>query len=136
MKSLRLLTSLAICLAASSCMIFSGRCLYEIRGITGYAAFSLGGTDSVNVEMIISEQRDYETDKNMSWFIAAPSLKGHVTRIVLEDSRLASPQVVFEFPITAQAFPPISNGFVRQSEGTNLNGFFDLISTDRAVIVI
>jgi hypothetical protein len=135
MKSFRLLSLAAISLAASNCMLLSGRCVYELRGVNTSGSVLITSSDSVHAELTVDEQRDFEPDKNMSWQITGPSLKGHVTRITLEDNS-ASPRTLYDFPLAPSSIPMLSNGFVRHSEGANLNGFFDLLGDNRGFIII
>ena len=135
MKSLRPLALTAMCFAASNCMLLSGRCVYELRGVNTSGSTLITSIDSVHAEVIVDEQRDFEPDKNMSWQITGPSLKGHVTRITLEDNS-ASPRTLYDFPLAPSSIPMLSNGFVRQSEGANLNGFFDLLGANRGFVII
>lgn len=123
---------LAVPLLLSNCLLLSGRCVYELRGVNTAGSFIENGTEIAYAELIEDEQRDSEPDKNMSWQIRGPSLKGHVTKIVLRDNS----KVYYDFPIADPAIPMLSNGFVRQSEGANLNGFYDLLGSNRAMIVI
>lgn len=131
----RLLAIVAIPLIASNCMILSGRCLYELRGVVASGAVLESGTSLAAAEVNLGEQRDYEPDKNMTWSITGPPLKGHVQQMVLKDNAASAP-VLFNFPIGDANFPPLSSGFVRQSEGATLNGIFDLLASNRAVVVI
>ena len=135
MKFLHMLALTTMCLAASNCMLLSGRCVYELRGVNTSGSALITSSDSVHAEVIVDEQRDFEPDKNMSWQITGPSLKGHVTRITLEDNS-ASPRTLYDFPLAPASVPMLSNGFVRQSEGANLNGFFDLLGANRGFIII
>lgn len=135
MKFLHMLALTTMCLAASNCMLLSGRCVYELRGVNTSGSALITSSDSVHAEVIVDEQRDFEPDKNMSWQITGPSLKGHVTRITLEDNS-ASPRTLYDFPLAPASVAMLSNGFVRQSEGANLNGFFDLLGSNRGFIII
>jgi hypothetical protein len=88
-----------------------------------------------SAQLILHEQRDYEPDKDFGWQILEPQLKGHTTRITLRDN--AAPSTVFyEFPIHADPRMVLASGTVRQTEGANINGFFDLLSSGRAIVVI
>ena len=71
----------------------------------------------------------------MSWSINGPSLKGHVQQMVLKDNSANAP-VLFNFPVSDANIPPLSSGFVRQSEGAAINGIFDLLASNRAAVVI
>jgi hypothetical protein len=112
----------------SGCLALSGRCLYETRTVSVKENAS-----DVTIDMVESEQRDYQPDKDMSWEIRGPTLKGDVTEITLRD---ATNRVVYTFPIQSAAIETLSNGFVRQSEGSDINGFFDLLSSRKATVVI
>jgi hypothetical protein len=133
MKTIRVTSLLALAVVVSSCNILSGRCLYELRNAQVYGAASLGGTDSLAANIIETEQRDYQPDKDMSWQIVGPALKGHVQKIVLlENGTATTPS--YEFPIASESVPALSNGFVSQAQGANLNGFYDLLTSGTAVI--
>ena len=129
------LTLLALPLIFSNCMLLSGRCLYENRNVIAEGQRLDNNMVIAAAQLILHEQRDYEPDKNFSWQIQGPELKGHATRITLRDN--AAPSVVlYEFPIHADPRMVLASGFVRQSEGANVNGFFDLFSSRRAIVVI
>lgn len=128
--------TLLVCALApllGSCSILSGRCLYELRSVIAEGSVRLSGTDSVHVQLIEDEQRDYQPDKNFSWQILGPSLKGDVIAIDLKDE---TGKVVYTFPLDAATTSQISGGFVRLSEGAKINGFYDLLSTKRATVVM
>lgn len=135
MKVIRALIVLAVVPLASSCLLLSGRCVYELRNVMAYNSILLNGTDSLTASVLETEQRDSDPDKDMSWQIRGTPLKGHVLKIVLLASA-TSTTPSYEFPLAAENMPALSNGFVRQSEGANLNGFFDLLKTGTAVIRI
>lgn len=130
-----LLAIVAIPLIASNCMILSGRCLYELRGVVASGTVLESGINLAAAEINLGEQRDYEPDKNMTWSITGPSLEGHVQQMILKDNAANTP-VLFNFPISDANIPPLSSGFVRQSDGSTLNGIFDLLASNRAVVVI
>jgi hypothetical protein len=114
-------------------MALSGRCLYEIRGVNAGGAVAISPTDSATAFIVLSEQRDYQPDKDMSWQIRGNSIKGQVSSITLVDQNGATK---FTMPVDATANPALSGGFVRQSEGANLNGLFDVLTTRLAKVVI
>ena len=136
---MRRIRSILILLAAplffSNCSLLSGRCLYETRYSAAVGQVLETNLEIAFAELNIHEQRDYQPDKDFTWHIRGTELKGHVTRITLRDSAAPS-NVFYEFPIHADPKMPLSSGFVRQTEGANLNGFFDLLSSRRAIIVI
>ncbi len=116
----------------SNCSVLSGRCLYELRNVIADGSVLENNIEIAAAHFVESEQRDYQPDKNMSWQITGESLKGHVQTIVLKDGSATR----YEFPVEIESRPALSVGFVRQSEGANLNGFFDLLSSRTATIVI
>ena len=130
-----ILALLAVPMAFSSCMLFSGRCLYENRNVIAEGQRLDNNMVIASAQLILHEQRDYEPDKNFSWQIQGPELKGHVTRITLGDNAAPS-SVLYDFPIHTDPRLVLASGFVRQSEGANVNGFFDLFSSRRAIVVI
>lgn len=123
---------IALPMAASSCMLLSGRCLYELRNVVAEGTLLENNLTIAAAHMVESEQRDYQPDKDFSWQISGEGLKGHVTRITLQEGA----SVRYEFPINDSFRPDLSNGFVRQSEGANLNGFWDLLSDRKGTVVI
>jgi hypothetical protein len=122
-------------LVFSSCSLLSGRCLYETRYVNAEGQVLENNLEIAYAQLVHHEQRDYQPDKDFTWQIRGAGLKGHVTRITLRDNAAPS-TVVYEFPIHADPIMPLASGFVRQSEGANINGFFDLLSSRRAIIVI
>jgi hypothetical protein len=117
-------------------MILSGRCIYEIRVVGTNGTLSENGTVIATAEVIESEQRDTDPDKDLSWRISSAALLGHVQSIVLVDNTDKA-TVLYDFPIVT--FPGqnvIASGFVQQSTGAKLNGFFDLLSRNRGLLII
>ena len=123
----------ALMLTFSGCLALSGRCLYETRGVNTSGAILIGAADSVTAYLVLSEQRDYQPDKNMSWQIRGSSLKGQITSITLVDQ---AGDIRFTMPLDAPSTPQLSGGFVRQSEGANLSGLFDVLASGQAKVVI
>ena len=128
----RLMTIALLPLITASCSALSGRCLYESRQVLAEGAASVNGTDSVHVQLILHEQRDYQPDKDFSWQILGPALKGDVIAIDLKDQ---TGKVVYTFPLDPATTSQLSGGFVRLSEGAKINGFLDLLSTKLATVV-
>lgn len=126
---------LATALPVSGCALLSGRCLFESRAVIVSGGAVTVGSDSLSALLSVSEQRDHEPDRNFTWQIHGPELKNHVQRIVLVEAGSVS-AVRHEFPLNPATFPPLSTGFVRESEGTNLSGMFDLLASGNAVIRI
>ena len=134
-RCLQLFLVLAASTGASSCALLSGRCLYETRGVDVSGSVATSATDSASAMLVVGEQRDYEPDRNFSWQILGADLRNHVQTIVLLETATASvPR--FNFPLHPSTIPPLSSGFVRESEGTDLRGMFDVLSSGKAVIRI
>jgi hypothetical protein len=108
-------------------------CLYELRGVQVEGTLSEAATEVMSVNIVVSEQRDYQPDKNMSWGFRSASLKGHVTSAVLRDASDET-KILYQFPLQNLANDYFSSGFVRQSEGANLNGLFAVLSDGRGVV--
>lgn len=122
--------------ATSACSILSGRCLYETRAVSTETVVTDNGAELVRIMLTEFEQRDYEPGKDMSWSIISEALFGHVTSIVLVDAT-AKTTVLYTFPLTnIEGQHLISNGAVAESQGANLNGFFDLLSRSRGMLII
>lgn len=129
-RSIALLIALPVIL--SNCMLLSGRCLYELRNVIADGSVLENNITIAAAHLVESEQRDYQPDKDLSWQITGEPLKGHVTRITLQEGST----VRYEFPIVDSSRPDLSSGFVRQSEGANVNGFWDMLSNRKATVVI
>ena len=123
---------IALPLVASNCMLLSGRCLYELRNVVADGSNLENNIPIAVAHLVESEQRDYQPDKDFSWQITGETLKGHVTRILLQEGAT----IRYEFPISDSSRPDLSSGFVRQSEGANINGFWDLLSDRKGTVVI
>ena len=134
MKAIRLFLVLAILPLASNCLVLSGRCMYELRNALAFGRVTFTATDSVYVQLQENEQRDYQPDKDFSWQITGASLKGHVQKIVLLPAGSSTPR--YDFPISGDNVPSLSSGAVSQSEGADINGFYDLLTSGTAVVRI
>jgi hypothetical protein len=133
MQKLRATLSIAAAaILVSNCSILSGRCLYERRNVIADGTVVENNVEIAAAHFVESEQRDYQPDKDMNWQITGESLKGHVQSITLKEGATTR----YDFPVEIESRPALSVGFVRQSEGANLNGFFDLFSSRKATIVI
>jgi hypothetical protein len=130
---LRWILAPVIAATLGGCSILSGRCLYELRNVNAQGAVAISGADSAFASVIVGEQRDYEPDKTLSWQVRAPSLQGTVTKIELLDQKGT---LQYNFTVDAVTSAQLSGGFVHQSEGANINGFFDMLSTTQARVVI
>ena len=54
---------IALPMAASSCMLLSGRCLYELRNVVAEGTLLENNLTIAAAHMVESEQRDYQPDK-------------------------------------------------------------------------
>ncbi len=130
---LRSLMALAAApLIFSNCGLLSGRCLYELRNVVAEGSLVENNVTIAVAHLVESEQRDYQPDKDFSWQITGETLKGHVTKITLQDGA----SIRYEFPVEDPSRPALSVGFVRQSEGANINGFWDFLSDRKGTVVI
>src|SRR5215211_3859040 len=130
----------ALCLAAmstSSCLLFSGRCIYETRNVITRGIISENGAAILTAEVIVGEQRDSDPDKDFHWQITGATLVGHVQSISFVDNTAKS-KVLYELPLFTGSVPNflISSGAVRQTEGAKLNGFFDVLAKGRGLLLI
>ena len=119
----------------SGCMLLSGRCIYELRGVVTNGQLIQSAADTVAAEVSLGEQRDSDPNKTMSWMIRGSAIKGRVQSITLRDEANPS-QVLYTFPVPVTTFPALSNGAVSQNEGANLNGLFDVMAGSRGIIII
>jgi hypothetical protein len=122
------LTIICAAFFLSGCSILNGRCLYETRNVSAQ-----GVIGPVTVFLVEHEQRDYQPDKDFQWQILGPTVKGDVSEMTLRD---ATGKVVYTFPLDPATTQQLSGGFVRLSEGAQINGFFDLLSSRHASVVI
>jgi hypothetical protein len=136
MKLNGVLFALALVPASSTgCLLLSGRCIYELRGVVAAGQVIQSPADTVSAEVNLGEQRDSDPNKTMSWMIRGSAIKGRVQSITLRDE--SNPTVVlYDFPVPVTEFPTLSNGAVSQNEGANLNGLFDVLAGSRGIIVI
>ena len=116
-------------------MLLSGRCIYESRNVITTGALTESGVSILSAQVIVHEQRDADPDKDISWQITAATLQGHVQSVVLVDNAAKS-NILFTFPVPTQNPNVISSGFARQTEGAQLNGLFDLVSSGRGMLLI
>jgi hypothetical protein len=119
-----------LALVFSNCTLLSGACLYEVRFIEAAGRIDEGGSELVSGALTLSEQRDFDPNKNMYWQLTGPPLKGHVLTAAFKDA--SNPSVVLlNLPIADADRPSLSEGSADQRAGANLNGLFELISEGR-----
>ena len=128
---------LIVAIAVGGCRLFDfDDCLYEVRSVEVTGALSEGGAELLFASVNVGEQRDYQPDKNMLWLIRSAPLLGHVTSATLKDAADQS-KVLYTFPIsTTSQTDRISSGYVTEVTGANLNGFFEVLSDDRALFEV
>ena len=122
----------AIVLLASDCMIFGGRCLYEIRGIEADGKINQNGVELAAGHLTLSEQRDLDPNKSLYWLLTGPTLKSHVTSARLTDAANSS-QTLLDLPLADASQEKLSEGGADQRAGADLNAFWDLLSANRVV---
>jgi hypothetical protein len=132
-RSIAAMTVLSI--AVSGCSALSGRCLYESRNVVAPGSVLVNSSDSAYATLSAHEQRDYQPDKDFTWQILGPVLKGHVQSIELYANTAAS-SPSYAFPLHPATIPALSTGFVRKSEGADIDGLFDVLSRVTAVLRI
>ena len=133
----RLAPYLLIASIAGGCRLFDfDSCLYEVRSVEVTGSLSDNAGELLFGSISVSEQRDYQPDKNMLWLIRSAPLLGHVTSATLKDFS-DDTKILYNFPInTTSQLDRISSGYVTETSGANLNGIFDVLSGDRAVIEV
>jgi hypothetical protein len=124
-------------LSASGCLALSGRCLFESRNVITRGSVVEAGDTTLAAELIVGEQRDFEPDKDFHWQITGIRFVGHVQSISFVDNAAKS-TMLFDLPVFTGQQPTflVSSGAVTQSNGANLNGFFDILSKGRGLLLI
>jgi len=113
-----------------------GGCIYEQRSVATTGIVFDNGTQIASATVSELEQRDSDPDKDFIWTITSQSLAGHIQSMVLVDN-MAKSVVLYTFTLTPGAtLPIVSSGFVSQSDGANLNAFFDVLAHDRGLVLI
>lgn len=129
-------TALAMVGALCGCNLLNpDACKYELRQIEATGQLLDGTNILLSVKLDVSEQRDFDPNKSMYWLLQGESLKGHVVSAVLRDMSDPS-QVLFSFPPASSNQPELSQGYVEQRTGANLNGFFDLLGAGKVVVEV
>jgi hypothetical protein len=122
-----------VALVASNCMALSGKCIYETRSLQASGRVEENGTELAAGKVTQSETRDYNPEKSMYWLVTGASLKGHVTSATFRNS--TDPTRVL---LTLGLFPPeqaqITEGAVSDKTGTDLGGFWEVLSANTGVI--
>jgi hypothetical protein len=133
----RLAPYLVLAAAIGGCHIFDlDSCLYEVRSVEVTGQLNQSGAELLFASVNVGEQRDYQPDKGMLWLIRSAPLLGHVTSATLKDAADES-KILYNFPISATSQTDrISSGYVTQGTGANLDGFFEVLSGNRAVIEV
>lgn len=125
---------LGLVVSASGCRLLDfDSCLYELRGVEGAATITEGGSEFLYGRVNLLEQRDYRADKSVIWEVRGTPLKGHVISVAFRD--VANPsKTLLAIPLLSPTITAIAGGSMSESEGANLNGFFDVLAADRGVI--
>jgi hypothetical protein len=121
-------------LLASSCLLLNGRCIYELRSLQATGQV-ISGADSIGGQVSLFEQRDSDPNKSMYYLLVSPTLKSHVGSASFRDSRNPS-QILVNLPLDAPTQDPIAEGELSDRNGTSLDGYFELITAGRGILVL
>jgi hypothetical protein len=128
------LVLLLLPLLASSCLLLNGRCIYELRSLQASGQV-ISGVDSIAGQVSLFEQRDSDPNKSMYYLVVSPTLKSHVLSASFRDSGNPS-QILVSLPLAAPTQEAIAEGELSDRNGTNLNGYFELIAAGRGLLVL
>ena len=118
---------------ASSCILISGACIYEIRSLEATGLILENGNELAAAQVTQYEQRDSDPEKSTYWLITGATLKGHVTSVTLRDSSDPS-RVLLTLDLEPSDRPPISQGAVSTKTGAALGGFFEILGTNHGFV--
>jgi hypothetical protein len=133
-KRVRQLALLLVPLLASSCLLLNGRCIYELRSLQA-SGQAMSGADSIAGQVSLFEQRDSDPNKSMYYLLVSPTLKSHVLSASFRDTRNPS-QILASLPLDAPTQDPIAEGELSDRNGTSLDGYFELITAGRGILVL
>jgi hypothetical protein len=128
------LAFLLLPLLASSCLLLNGRCIYELRSLQASGQV-ISGADSIGGQVSLFEQRDSDPNKSMYYLLVSPTLKSHVVSASFRDSRNPS-QILVSLPLDAPTQDPIAEGELSDRNGSSLDGYFELITAGRGILVL
>jgi hypothetical protein len=115
-------------------MLLDGRCIYELRSLEA-SGQALTDADSVSGEVTLFEQRDSDPSKSMHYLIIGPTLQSHVLSASFRDAQ--NPSVVLaDLALDAPTQGTLAEGELSDRSGTNLNGYFELITAGRGILVV
>jgi hypothetical protein len=126
----RTLSLLLLVLVGGCSILDFDSCLYELRATEASGQLLEGTSEVLYARVNIGEQRDHQPDKSMLWELRGTPLQGHVTSAVFRDAADES-KTLFTFPLTGGG---ISSGYVTETGGANLNGFFEVVAAGRGVV--
>ena len=132
MKLFRLLPLALI--ALPGCAYFDS-CNYEIRSVQASGQANSNGFQLAAAQIVLSEQRGSDPDRSLYWIITGVNMKGHVVSAAFKDSSDPS-SVLLSLPLSTTAQASVSEGTKSDKTGTNLSGFFDLVSAGRGILEI
>jgi hypothetical protein len=115
-------------------MLLNGRCIYELRSLQASGKV-LMGADPVAGEVTLFEQRDSDPDKSMHYLLAGPTIESHALKASFRNTQNPS-EVLLDFALDTPAQGVIAEGEVSDRDGTNLNGYFEMITAGRGIIVV
>lgn len=127
----------ALLLSSSSCLLFSGRCIYEMRNVITRGIVSENNAPILTAEVIVGEQRDSDPDKDFHWQITGITFVGHVQSISFVDNTAKS-KVLYDLPLFTGQMPNflISSGAVQQTQGAKISGFYDILAKGHGLLII
>lgn len=121
-------------IALPGCAYFDG-CNYEIRSVQASGEANSNGIPLAAAQIVLSEQRGSDPDRSLYWIITGVNMKGHVVSAAFKDSSDPS-SVLLSLPLSTAAQASVSEGTKSDKTGTNLSGFFDLVSAGRGILEI
>ena len=133
----RLALALAIPFVASNCGLVSG-CSYETRGVTAEARVTENGEEIARGLMNAGGIRGSENGRFLSYDITSTLLDGHIQSVGLTDANQPG-VVILDLPFLQQSQPATIRGVLDQRNNAptpNLNGIFELVAANRAVLEV
>jgi hypothetical protein len=122
-----------VALVASNCMLLSGRCIYEIRYVQASGRVEENGTELAAAEVSLSERRDSDPEKSMHWHVTGAGVAGHVSSVTFRNSSDPA-RVLLTLATSPFEQAQNSDGAVSDKTGTNLGGFWEVLSANTGLI--
>lgn len=133
MSLFRFAIGVGFSLSVSACRLLDfDSCLYELRGVEAAGTISEAGSELLYGRLNLLEQRDYQPEKSLIWQVRGAPLRGHVTSAVFRD--VDQSKTLFVLTLTSAPASDIAGGSASQSDGADLNGFYEVLAANRGVI--